>query len=102
LRYKESNRLEDYAVSLRDVGVAIDVREDGLCVHPSSDTVKEALFHSHGDHRLVMAAVLLTLAGNTALTVDAPWSVTKSYPAFWNDVRAAGWLLERTQEPAAT
>jgi 5-enolpyruvylshikimate-3-phosphate synthase len=102
LRYKESNRLEDYAASLRAVGVAIDVLEDGMRVYPSTDSVREALFHTHGDHRLVMSAVLLTLAGNTALQLDAPWSVTKSYPAFWNDVRAAGWLLERMDKQDAT
>ena len=101
LRLKESNRLDDFATSLRAIGAAVDVTADGLTVHPSAAQLRERLFPSHGDHRLVMAGTLCTLAGGMPVRIDVPWSVTKSYPAFWDDVRAAGWTVEEAVADAS-
>jgi 3-phosphoshikimate 1-carboxyvinyltransferase len=50
------------------------------------------VFDTRGDHRLVMAGLLLSmLAGDVTLT--DPWCVTKSYPGFWDHARAAGWSV---------
>ena len=97
LRHKESNRLDDLAASLRGVGVDAVVEGSELLLRPPKNASREALFQTHGDHRLVMAGVLLSLAGGNAMQLDHPWSVSKSYPSFWDDVRAAGWLVERME-----
>jgi pentafunctional AROM polypeptide len=101
LRHKESNRLDDLAASLRAVGVDATVEQDELLLRPSSSTLREACFRTHGDHRLVMAGVLLSLADGTAMQLDHPWSVSKSYTSFWDDVRAAGWLVERVESDSS-
>ncbi len=97
LRHKESNRLDDLASSLHALGVAVQVHEDGLLLTPASSDVHPGMFHTHGDHRLVMAGVLLSLAASIPIELDAPWSVRKSYPSFWDDARAAGWSVERVR-----
>jgi len=95
LRNKESNRLDEYAETLRSVGLSVDVLSDGMRVFPLTALQPDQYFRTHGDHRLVMAGALLSFAANTPLLLDHPWSVGKSYPAFWEDVRTAGWSVEQ-------
>lgn len=93
LRHKESNRLDAFAASLRAVGVDADARADGLLLRPSPPPKPGSIFETHGDHRLVMAGMLLALVHNGEVLLDQPWSVAKSYPGFWDDARRAGWTL---------
>jgi len=94
LRHKESNRLDDFASSLRDVGAKVEASADGLQVRPGTEIMPDTLFRTHGDHRLVMAAALLAFAAAVPLRIDYAWSVSKSYPRFWDDLRRAGWTLQ--------
>lgn len=94
LRHKESNRLDDFASSLRAVGATVEAHDDGLHVRPAAAIVSDKLFRTHGDHRLVMAAALLSYAAAVPLRIDHAWSVSKSYPRFWDDLRRAGWTLQ--------
>jgi 3-phosphoshikimate 1-carboxyvinyltransferase len=93
LRNKESNRLDAFASTLLGIGADVEVRSDGLQLRPSQGLRTGELFATHGDHRLVMAAVLFTLVTQSDTLIDGPWSVTKSYPRFWDDVRRAGWSV---------
>ncbi|MFA6234297.1 MAG: hypothetical protein WC824_08950 [Bacteroidota bacterium] len=93
LRNKESNRIDDFAQSLRAIGADVETRADGLELRPSTGLQSEQLFATHGDHRLVMAGMLLTLITQGSVVLDRPWTVTKSYPRFWDDARRAGWSL---------
>ena len=94
LRHKESNRLDDFASSLRAVGATVEAHDDGLQVRPGTVIASDGLFRTHGDHRLVMAAALLAYAAAVPLRIDHAWSVSKSYPRFWDDLRRAGWTLQ--------
>ncbi|MFZ1729219.1 MAG: hypothetical protein WBQ23_12425 [Bacteroidota bacterium] len=93
LRNKESNRIDDFARSLRAIGADVEVRDDGLELRPSAGLQAELPFATYGDHRLVMAGMLLTLVAQGAVTIDRPWTVTKSYPRFWDDARRSGWSV---------
>jgi 3-phosphoshikimate 1-carboxyvinyltransferase len=93
LRNKESDRINDFARTLHAVGADVETREDGLVLRPSAKLQTEQLFATYGDHRLVMAGVLLTLITQGAVELDCPWTVTKSYPRFWDDARRAGWSM---------
>jgi len=92
LKHKESDRLDGFADSLRAIGIPI-LRIDDAFVTPGAEEIAlkpDIVFNTHGDHRIVMAGVLLSMIlGSVAL--DNPWAVTKSYPSFWNDAREAGW-----------
>ncbi|MBR9977607.1 MAG: hypothetical protein KFH87_05915, partial [Bacteroidetes bacterium] len=93
LRYKESNRLDDFAAVLQAAGADIEVREDGLELHPVISFPDELSFATNGDHRMVMAGTLLSLVNRGSVQLDHPWSVTKSYPQFWEHARRAGWSV---------
>lgn len=94
LRHKETNRIEALVRSLNDVGIAAVAMSDGIRIPArAAMNLNDAQFDSHGDHRLVMTGLLLTMiSGN--MTITHPWSVTKSYPSFWDDARFAGWEME--------
>ncbi|MDX9758202.1 MAG: hypothetical protein RBU27_03485 [Bacteroidota bacterium] len=97
LRIKESNRIDEFAESLRALGVDVEPRPDGLVLRPAPVLKPEAVFHTNGDHRLVMAGMLLTLVTSSEIVLDRPWSVSKSYPRFWDDARRAGWSLRAAE-----
>lgn len=98
LRNKESNRLDDFAASLRALGVSAEARSDGLELRPGTTLSGGALFRTHGDHRLVMAGALLSYAAGQPIRIEDAWSVTKSYPRFWDDLRRAGWTIQLPEE----
>jgi 3-phosphoshikimate 1-carboxyvinyltransferase len=93
LRHKESNRIEDLVRAFAMAGVEIEPREDGILVPAGVQRATSgARIATFGDHRLAMAALLLSAAG-AELTVDDPWVVAKSYPSLWSDARRAGWSV---------
>lgn len=95
LRYKESNRIEDLVSTFADAGVEIRARPDGVLIPRGVQRAREgARIRVFGDHRLAMAALLLSLGAEGALIVEDPWVVAKSYPDLWHDARALGWALK--------
>ncbi|HTY60321.1 MAG TPA: 3-phosphoshikimate 1-carboxyvinyltransferase [Bacteroidota bacterium] len=83
LRFKESNRIEDFAGELRKLGADIGVEEDFMTVRPAP--LHGELLLTHDDHRLAMsfATIGLRVPG---VQVDDPGCVRKSYPAFWEEL----------------
>ncbi len=95
LRHKESDRLVAYAASLTAIGAMARAEGDELLIDGRESVIKPgAGIRTHGDHRIVMAAALLA-ADEAGAVVEQPWSVGKSYPAFWDDARSAGWSMLR-------
>ena len=93
LRHKESNRIDDLVAAWRAVGVTIEPRSDGLYIPPGRQRPEAgARWPVFEDHRLAMTGALAALAVSP-LTIEEPWAVAKSYPSFWQDVRAAGGAL---------
>jgi 3-phosphoshikimate 1-carboxyvinyltransferase len=93
LRHKESDRLVAYAETLAAVGVVARVEGDELLIDGASSAIhRGGRVRTYGDHRIVMAAALLA-DEHTHLIIEQPWGVCKSYPAFWNDARRAGWNM---------
>jgi 3-phosphoshikimate 1-carboxyvinyltransferase len=87
LRMKESDRIETLASILRPMGLPIDERPDGFVVRGPA-RLNGRRVDARGDHRMgMLAAVAGALAGGeTRIERDA---VGISYPAFWEDLRAA-------------
>jgi 3-phosphoshikimate 1-carboxyvinyltransferase len=87
LRMKESDRIETLAAILRPMGLPIDERPDGFVVRGPA-RLNGRRVDARGDHRMgMLAAVAGALAGGeTRIERDA---VGISYPAFWEDLRAA-------------
>ncbi|MFU8806917.1 MAG: hypothetical protein ACNA8W_24125, partial [Bradymonadaceae bacterium] len=96
LRHKESDRIGDLAQAFARIGILVEPREDGLHIpRGRQEATADALFPTHGDHRLAMAA-LLASAQTSSLRIEAPMVVAKSYPDFWHHARRLGWSVTPT------
>jgi 3-phosphoshikimate 1-carboxyvinyltransferase len=85
LRIKESDRIEAI-VGLVSAAGASAVEDSGeLRIHGSAERkAVTPAFRTHADHRIVMAATLLSLS--LGGLVEDPRAVEKSYPGFFRDL----------------
>lgn len=99
LRGKESNRIDDLAASFAALGVELVTSPDAIVIPGGAlMDLRVGRFHTHADHRMVMAGLMLSMLVGE-IEIDHPWSVTKSYPGFWNDARMAGWSVLPVEAP---
>lgn len=86
LRGKESDRLEAVATLLKMAGAEAQTGEDELVVvGPRRRAGVAPRFPTFDDHRIAMAAALLSLSSDGAL-IENPGCVAKSYPAFFREL----------------
>jgi 3-phosphoshikimate 1-carboxyvinyltransferase len=85
LRVKESDRIAGIATALRALGAGVEAQDDGFVVH-GRGTAHGGTVHSHGDHRIAMAAVVAGLAAEGTTTVEGWEAVATSYPGFEHDL----------------
>lgn len=95
LTHKESNR----ALTLQDefdkMGVTIDLKGDEMIIH-GRGIVKGADLHSHHDHRIAMACAVAALKANSDMVIEEAQAVKKSYPDFYQDLKALGASIDQT------
>ena len=87
LRWKESNRLTSLATVLENAGADVSAAPDRLSVRgpTAGPSVKFATLPTFRDHRIAMAAALLSLR-LPRLLIEDPDCVSKSYPGFFRDL----------------
>jgi 3-phosphoshikimate 1-carboxyvinyltransferase len=87
LRGKESDRIASLAALFEAAGVPALAASDSLRVGGGSRDASASLrlLPTAGDHRIAMAAALLSLRIGGAL-IQSPGCVAKSYPAFFRDL----------------
>jgi 3-phosphoshikimate 1-carboxyvinyltransferase len=92
LKHKESDRAEALVTELSKLGVKIAIDGDEMMIIGSE--VTGGTVSSHHDHRLAMAAAVAALgAGDDVLIKDAG-CVSKSWPGFFDRLRALGTPVE--------
>jgi len=84
LRLKESNRLRTIAASLSSLGADIKETDDGLIIQ-GKKKLSGGTTQSFGDHRIAMAAAVLSASCSAPVTIQNAEAVKKSYPAFFDD-----------------
>jgi 3-phosphoshikimate 1-carboxyvinyltransferase len=82
MRTHESDRLAALAAEIGALGGDVTDRDDGLEIRPRPLRADGAVFSSHDDHRLVMAAAVLGLAIPGGLRVGNVATVGKTFPSF--------------------
>ncbi len=88
LKIKESDRGAVMAEELKKFGSSVSVYDDTIVIYPNSFHAPNEPLYGHSDHRIVMAlSVLLTLTGGEIIGAEA---IKKSYPGFFDDLRALG------------
>jgi 3-phosphoshikimate 1-carboxyvinyltransferase len=94
LRVKESDRLASTAAMLRLNGVDVEISGDDLAVRGRGHAAGGGLVATHMDHRIAMAALVLGLAADKAVTVDDAAFIATSFPGFADLMRGLGGDLQ--------
>ena len=88
LKIKESDRARAMAEELKKFGTAVSVYDDTVVIYPKDFHKPDECLSGHNDHRIVMSlSVLLTLTGGE---IEGAEAVSKSYPAFFEDLVSLG------------
>ena len=103
LRIKETDRIAALQMELSKLGFITDASEPGTLVwlgarfEPGEEIEPIA---TYDDHRMAMAFAPAALF-YPGLQINDAQVVTKSYPQFWNHLRAAGFTVEEPAQPDA-
>lgn len=92
LRLKESDRGAAMAAELAKLGVCCTVAEDTITVPGGQLRPPVKPLQGHGDHRIVMALSLLL--SRTGGVIEGAQAVAKSWPGFFDCIRALGIRVE--------
>jgi 3-phosphoshikimate 1-carboxyvinyltransferase len=97
LRIKETDRIAALQTELRRLGYALQVDGDERMTWSGQRCAADACpaIQTYEDHRMAMAlAPLCAVLPGRTLEVENPGVVSKSYPAFWEHLSAAGFHIE--------
>lgn len=95
LKIKETDRLEALKTELTKLGATISVTDKALILNPDSspsEGLGEAIA-TYQDHRMAMA--FAPLAVKVPIIIEDAEVVSKSYPAFWEDIKQIGFTIEK-------
>ena len=95
LKIKETDRTAALQAELRKLGIII--HEDGnSIVYWDGERCKaeeEPTICTYEDHRMAMALAPVCLRTGSQIQINNPEVVSKSYPAFWDDLEKVGFKL---------
>ena len=91
LRVKESDRIAAMAAGLRALGVRVDERPDGACIH--GGRLQGGRVDSRGDHRVAMAFAVAAQRAEGEVRIDDVANVATSFPGFVDVARGCGFGL---------
>jgi len=92
LKIKETDRLEALRIEMTKLGANIAVTNDSLTLIASNKINSNVKIATYNDHRMAMAFSPLAL--KVPIIIENAEVVSKSYPDFWNDLRALGFDIE--------
>ena len=95
LRIKETDRIEALSTELAKLGYVLQTAESTICWDGSRCTPQpNPIIDTYHDHRMAMAFAPCALKLKHICIAD-PDVVTKSYPTYWHDLRAAGIICRK-------
>ena len=89
LRLKESDRLTTTAQTLNALGGDVEETPEGLIIRGKA-RLTGGTVDAQGDHRIVMLAAVASVVCEGPVTITGAEAIRKSYPTFWDDLRALG------------
>ena len=95
LRIKETDRIEALKRECRKLGYVLDDRSAGVLAWDGERCEPEPnpQIATYEDHRMAMAFAPAALVRPEGITIQNVEVVSKSYPHFWDDLKAAGFQL---------
>lgn len=98
LRYKECDRITDYLNELKKAGAHVEERQAEIIVHGTPEGVPGGVeINAHFDHRVIMALTVVGLRAAQPLRIKDAHHVAKSYPQYFDHLRALGADVEWVQ-----
>lgn len=94
LRMKECDRIAAVSRVLTDMGVTVEQFTDGISVVGVKTLKGNVTVDCCGDHRIAMMAAMAATRADGPVTVLGAECVNKSYPAFWEEYKRLGGVLE--------
>jgi 3-phosphoshikimate 1-carboxyvinyltransferase len=92
LKIKETDRLEALKNELTLLGASVQITEDSISIQGFRNIeLNNAIIKTYQDHRMAMA--FAPLAIKMPLTIANADVVSKSYPAFWSDLKILGFQV---------
>jgi 3-phosphoshikimate 1-carboxyvinyltransferase len=88
LKIKETDRLEALKIELTKLGASIVVTNDSLTLEPTYSIKNNIAIETYQDHRMAMAFAPLALKTN--IIIQDAEVVSKSFPAFWDNLKSIG------------
>ena len=85
LKIKETDRLQALYNEMTKLGGTVHISDDSLKLSAGASLRTGITIHTYHDHRMAMAFAPLML--KTSLNIEDEAVVSKSYPAFWEDVQ---------------
>jgi 3-phosphoshikimate 1-carboxyvinyltransferase len=89
LAHKESNRALTLQQEFGKMNVDVQLQDD-LMLIKGGNIVKGANVHSRHDHRIAMACAVAALKAESETTIEEAQAVNKSYPDFYEHIKALG------------
>jgi len=90
LRAKESDRIESTASMLRQLGVSVETRADGMLIEGSGGRPFEGgvQVQAAGDHRIAMSAAVAALVARSPIEILGSDAVHTSFPDFFQQLES--------------
>ena len=92
LKIKETDRLLALRNELQKLGANIRVTNNSLHMDSSHEMKENITIETYNDHRMAMA--FAPLSQKVPLQIQDCMVVSKSFPSFWEDLRALGFLFK--------
>jgi len=91
LKIKETDRLVALKTEIEKLGGKVTITDKTLQLEVSNTINKDVKIATYQDHRMAMAFAPLAL--KTSIIIEEAFVVSKSYPTFWEDLKAIGFKL---------
>ncbi|MBU2939915.1 3-phosphoshikimate 1-carboxyvinyltransferase [Lacinutrix sp. C3R15] len=88
LKIKETDRLVALKTEIEKLGGKVNITDKTLQLEVSNTINKDIKIATYQDHRMAMAFAPLAL--KTSIIIEEADVVSKSYPTFWQDLKAIG------------
>ncbi len=89
LRIKESDRIKSVVEMLKSVGGSVEETADGMIIH-GGKALTGGKVNGYNDHRIVMAASILSILCSGDVEITDSNAIEKSYPDFFKDFNSLG------------
>ncbi|MBC2846426.1 3-phosphoshikimate 1-carboxyvinyltransferase [Winogradskyella flava] len=92
LKIKETDRLVALKTELEKLGAQVAITDKALQLKPATHIKGDISIATYNDHRMAMAFAPLGL--KTSIIIENADVVSKSYPQFWEDFKAIGFIIK--------